>query len=132
MNLHLADRRTKCRPRSISAVCRDRSILRWLLLASVALVVVLLLGEPAMAQTRRSVELLERALELRPDPFRGRALYQEHCASCHGLDAYGDAASVAPALAGQWPAYVIKRLADIAEGQRTAPIVMAAGRARLE
>lgn len=108
----------KRRPRSFAAVCRDRSILWWSL---VALVVVLLLGELAMAQTRRSVELIDRALELWPDSFRGRALYQEHCASCHGVHAHGDTSAVVPALAGQWPAYVIKQLADIAEGQRTAP-----------
>ncbi len=111
----------KHRPRTVLAVCRDPSILWWLLLALVALVVVLVLGEPAVAQTRRSVELMDRALALRPDTSRGRALYQEHCSSCHGVDAYGDTATAAPALAAQLPAYIIKQLADIAEGQRTAP-----------
>jgi cytochrome c553 len=109
----------KRRSRTTLAVCRDPSILWWLLLALVVLMV--LLGEPAIAQTRRSVELMDRALELRPDTSRGRALYQEHCASCHGADAYGNPAAVIPALAGQLPVYIIKQLADIAEGQRTAP-----------
>jgi len=110
----------KHRPRSIVAVCRDRSMLRWFLLALLAIISVLL-GEGTIAQTRRSIELMDRALELRPDTVRGRALYQEHCASCHGVDAYGDAEAVIPALAGQLPIYIIKQLADIAEGQRTAP-----------
>jgi cytochrome c553 len=111
----------KHRPHSMAAVCRDRSLLWWLLLALVAVVVVLLLGEPAIAQTRRSVELVDRALELRPDTARGLALYQKHCASCHGVDAYGGTDIVVPALAAQLPVYIIKQLADIAEGQRTAP-----------
>jgi cytochrome c553 len=111
----------KRRPRSFGVVCRDRSILWWLLLALVALVAVLLFGEPAIAQTRRSVELMDRALELRPDAIRGRALYQKHCASCHGVDAHGVAETVVPALAAQLPVYIIKQLADIAEGQRAAP-----------
>ena len=111
----------KCRPRSMAVVCRDRSILWWLLLALVAIVVMLLLGEPVIAQTRRSVELMDRAIELRPNISHGRALYQQHCASCHGVDAYGDTGKVVPALAAQLPVYIIKQLADIAEGQRTAP-----------
>lgn len=96
---------------------RERSIQSCLLLALLAALV----GEPGLAQTRRSIELMDRALELRPDTSRGRALYQEHCASCHGANAHGDIAAVVPALAGQSSAYIIKQLADIAEGQRTAP-----------
>ena len=110
----------KHRSRSMAVVCRDRSILWWLLPELVAMVV-MLLGEPVIAQTRRSVELMDRALELRPDTSRGRALYQQHCASCHRVDAYGDTGKVVPALAAQLPVYIIKQLADIAEGQRTAP-----------
>src|SRR5688500_15194859 len=98
------------RPRSSAPMCRDRSIVWWLLMAFVALVVVMLSGEPAMGQTRRSVELMDRALALRPDTSRGRALYQEHCASCHGVDAYGDPGKVVPALAAQLPVYIIKQL----------------------
>lgn len=107
--------------RALVPVCRDRSLLWWLFLALVLLVVMLLLTEPVVAQTRRSVELMDRALQLRPDTDTGRALYQKHCASCHGVDAFGNSEAVIPALAGQVPAYVIKQLADIAEGQRTAP-----------
>jgi cytochrome c553 len=103
---------TKSRPRSIVAA--------WLLLSPLALIIALL-GERAIAQTRRSIELMDRALELRPDTLRGRTLYREHCASCHGVDAYGDTEAVIPALAGQLPIYIIKQLANIAEGQRTAP-----------
>ncbi|HEY5760490.1 MAG TPA: c-type cytochrome [Steroidobacter sp.] len=109
------------RSRSISGVRLDRSIFWWLLLVLALLVVVVLLREPAFAQTRRSVELMDRALEQRPDTAHGRTLYREHCASCHGVDGYGDTTVAAPALAGQLPSYIIKQLADIAEGQRTAP-----------
>jgi cytochrome c553 len=108
--------------RAFVPVCRDRSVLWWLFFALVLLVVMLLLTEPVVAaQTRRSVELMDRALELRPDTAMGRALYQKNCASCHGVDAYGNTEAVIPALAGQLPAYLIKQLADIAEGQRTTP-----------
>jgi cytochrome c553 len=112
----------KRRSRSIETACCDGSLLAWLLLALTVLVVlVMFAAEPAIAQTRRSVEVLDRALELEPDTIRGRASYQEHCAGCHGVTAHGDAAAVVPALAGQLPIYIIEQLANIAEGQRTAP-----------
>lgn len=58
--------------RSFVPICLNRSVLWWLFAALVLLVVLLLLSEPVVAQTRRSVELMDRALELRPDVFRGR------------------------------------------------------------
>jgi cytochrome c553 len=78
-------------------------------------------AQSAGAQAQRGVEIIERALKLQPDLGEGRKLYSEHCASCHGADAYGNAREVIPALAGQLPIYVIKQLADVAEGLRTAP-----------
>jgi cytochrome c553 len=77
--------------------------------------------QPAAAQAQRGVEIIERALKLQPDLAEGRKLYSEHCASCHGAKAYGNAHEVIPSLAAQLPIYVIKQLADIAEGSRTAP-----------
>lgn len=98
---------------------RSRSPL-WLLIA-VAIVLLILLWRSAAAQTQRNVDIIERTLQLQPDVGNGRKLYREHCASCHGADAWGNADSVIPELAGQLPIYVIKQLADLAEGQRTAP-----------
>jgi cytochrome c553 len=80
-----------------------------------------LMARSAGAQVPRSVEIIERALRLQPDLAEGRKLYSEHCASCHGGAAHGNAHEVIPALAGQLPIYIIKQLADIAEGLRTAP-----------
>lgn len=111
--------RSKYRLHSGAARYRDLNV-SWALLVTLILLAVLV-GDRATAQTRRSVDLMDRALELKPDPFRGRALYRQYCASCHGIYAYGDVAGVVPALAAQVPAYIIKQLADIAEGQRTAP-----------
>ena len=75
----------------------------------------------AAAQTERATELIERALALRGDVANGKSLYEGLCASCHGAQAYGAAATVIPSLAGQLPVYVIKQLVDFAEGDRTAP-----------
>jgi cytochrome c553 len=80
-----------------------------------------LTAQPAAAQAQRGVEIIERALKLQPDLAEGRKLYIENCASCHGPEAYGNAHEVIPALAGQLPIYVIKQLADVAEGLRTTP-----------
>lgn len=92
----------------------------WLLVgAGIALSI--LLPKSAAAQSQRNIEIIERALRLQADVNNGRELYAGHCAECHGAKAWGNASSVVPALAGQLPIYVIKQLADVAEGQRTAP-----------
>jgi cytochrome c553 len=90
--------------------------------AVVALVAVFALAIPtAAAQTQRASALIERALALRGDVANGEGLYKSFCASCHGPQAYGSAATVTPSLAGQLPIYIIKQLVDFAESDRTAP-----------
>jgi cytochrome c553 len=77
--------------------------------------------QTAAAQTERGNALIERALALRGDVANGESLYVTHCASCHGPQAYGNAATVTPSLAGQLPIYLIKQLVDFAESDRSAP-----------
>lgn len=75
----------------------------------------------AAGQTQRSDELIKRALALKPDHGAGKRLFDEHCASCHGAHALGDARNVTPVLAAQVPIYLIKQLVDMTEGGRDVP-----------
>jgi cytochrome c553 len=81
----------------------------------IAVVFVFLLGgAPALADEVRAEmrdEQLHNALQLDVDPERGRRLYAQQCAECHGRAAHGDGAL--PSLAGQRQAYLVKRLADL-------------------
>lgn len=100
----------------------SRRQLTWTILSiTVAALVLLSLSRSAVGQTQRSVELTERALALTPDVAAGRALFSEHCASCHGDRANGDPRTVIPALAGQVTLYLIKQLVDMAEHGREVP-----------
>lgn len=92
----------------------------WLVMA-LGLGLAILWMESAAAQTVRGSELIARALGLEPNEKNGAALYQEHCASCHGKNARGNTKLVTPSLAGQLQRYLIKQLVDFAEGDRTAP-----------
>jgi len=80
-----------------------------------------LCGRSASAQVDRPEEIIERAQALKPDVGEGGRLYRKHCSSCHGRKAYGDSRTLAPALAGQVPSYLIKQLADLVEGYRELP-----------
>lgn len=75
----------------------------------------------AIGQEGRTEELVSRALALSPNEKSGKDLYEEHCVSCHGAAAQGDAAQVIPALAAQLPIYLIKQLVDMTEGGRDVP-----------
>lgn len=101
---------------------RAARLLRHTWLFIVLLVAVLALcGRSASAQDNRVEETITGALALDPDPIEGAHLYRKHCANCHGRKAYGDSKSVTPALAGQITPYLIKQLADVAEGYRELP-----------
>lgn len=81
-----------------------------------------LTGVHAAAQTNpQAAVLIHDAMALEPDSDRGAASYREHCASCHGERAWGDAAKAVPALAGQREFYLVTQLAAIAELGRIAP-----------
>lgn len=71
-----------------------------------------------LASPTRVDQLVRTALQLDANPKRGEKIYAEHCASCHGAAALGDARNVIPALAGQRQAYLVKQLADFAELER--------------
>jgi cytochrome c553 len=69
--------------------------------------------------TEASVDELTRAaLALDAKPKNGAALFQQHCASCHGPSAHGNASREIPALAGQRYAYLVRQLADFSEEDR--------------
>jgi cytochrome c553 len=85
---------------------------------TLSIVVAAMLATPAVGQDVRSTEVIERALQAKPDTKSGNKIYREHCSACHGAQAYGNAGEVIPALAGQLPIYVIKQLVDLAEGGR--------------
>jgi len=106
--------------RTGAALCNERAISWWLSVAMLVGIAVVV-SRSAEAQTQRGIDIIELALKLEADTKNGQALYRQHCEACHGGDAYGDAVAVIPALAGQLPIYLIKQLADTAEGQRIAP-----------
>ena len=87
----------------------------------VVVAVLALTAQTAAAQTERGNALIESALALQGDVAKGASLYKSHCASCHGPQAYGNAMTVTPSLAGQLPIYLIKQLVDFAESDRSAP-----------
>lgn len=95
----------------------------WLLILVLLFVSVLLAlcGRSASAQENRIEEAITSALTLEPDLTEGASLYRKHCENCHGRKAYGNSRTVVPALAGQTTSYIIKQLADIAEGFRELP-----------
>jgi cytochrome c553 len=70
------------------------------------------------AAPERVDELVRDALQRDSNVRRGATLYAQHCASCHGPQALGDATRLVPSLAGQRRAYVVKQLADFTELER--------------
>lgn len=84
-------------------------------------VALIFISHSAAAQNHRAVEIIEQALARKPDVAAGANLFKEHCSTCHGERALGDASAVTPALAGQIPLYVIKQLVDMAEREREVP-----------
>ena len=50
---------------------------------------------------------------------RGRAIYNGHCAECHGGDGEGRAVGVVPAVAGQNYSYLLAQLKGFAAGHRS-------------
>ena len=75
-------------------------------------------GNLACAAAEHADELVITTLEMDASAKRGATLYREHCAGCHGKDAWGDAAKEVPALAAQRRAYLVKQLADFSERDR--------------
>ncbi len=93
----------------------------FLLIACGAAWLSLLASLSATGEIGRSMELLDKALKMRPAPARGAQIYREYCVGCHGADASGNAAEVIPALAGQRDLYLLKQLIDFVELGRDTP-----------
>jgi cytochrome c553 len=89
--------------------------------AAITTLVLALVTQSAAAQTERGTEIIERALAAQPDQRAGAQIFRDRCASCHGADATGSADPVTPSLAGQQALYLIKQMADFAEGDRINP-----------
>ncbi len=90
-------------------------------LLRLALIGLVFSAHTAAGQTQRAEEMIERALALSPDTNNGFSLYREFCESCHRARAVGNARTATPALAGQTQRYLLKQLADFAEGDRSGP-----------
>jgi cytochrome c553 len=77
---------------------------------------------PFVSHGRTDAESVDRAtqyaLSLDVHALNGKSLYAEHCATCHGLTAYGDPARGIPALAGQRFAYIVRQLANLGLRER--------------
>ena len=70
--------------------------------------------------------LLSPGLALAGDAEAGKALYGT-CVACHGANAEGNAALLAPGLAGQSESYLIRQLWDFKNGRRGAASTDTAG-----
>ncbi|MGQ5522183.1 c-type cytochrome [Chitinimonas sp. PSY-7] len=57
------------------------------------------------------------------DPAKGKAIVEQVCAACHGMDG-NSAASANPSLAGQHPEYLYAQLTAFKKGERKDPIMM--------
>lgn len=57
------------------------------------------------------------------DPAKGKAIVEQVCAACHGVDG-NSAASANPSLAGQHPEYLYAQLNAFKKGERKNPIMM--------
>jgi len=60
----------------------------------------------------------QAALGMDAHPQRGGRLFAQHCVRCHGPQALGDSKRRIPALAGQRHAYLVRQLANFADGER--------------
>ena len=61
-----------------------------------------------------------RAETAGPNASSALQLYQSTCSACHGAAAEGDPVHGVPALAGQRPLYLLKRLRDLHDGEGAA------------
>lgn len=52
------------------------------------------------------------------DLVRGKALYEQDCASCHGERGEGNAVEFYPVTAGQHYRYLVRQIVDIRDGKR--------------
>lgn len=66
---------------------------------------------------------LEKALQLTPDPKRGRQIFLI-CAMCHQPEGWGTGDGVYPQIAGQLYPVIIKQLADIRARNRDTPTML--------
>lgn len=79
----------------------------------------LALSAPIANASGESVDqMTETALTAQAHPERGHALFDRHCARCHGAGARGDVPDRAPVLAGQRFAYLVRQLASLSGDQR--------------
>src|SRR3974390_221147 len=69
-------------------------------------------GVPAAGASGKTVDqLTETALAAAPNPGRGNAQFDRHCARCHGVGGQGDVDHRGPVLAGQRYAYLVRQMA---------------------
>jgi cytochrome c553 len=85
----------------------------------------LLLGAagPAVAESAKVDEFVERAMQLTPDLASGRRLYFG-CAICHTPEGWGSPDGHYPQIAGQHATVVMKQLEDIHKGNRDNPTMI--------
>jgi cytochrome c553 len=76
-------------------------------------------GVPVAGASEETVDqLTETALAAVPNPGRGHAQFDRHCARCHGAGGRGDTNHRVPVLASQRYAYLVRQLASLSGGQR--------------
>lgn len=88
--------------------------------ATVYFLVAITLSPPAGAASaeERVDHRTQEALAMDAHPVRGKELYSEYCARCHGDAGQGNAGKVIPALAGQRFNYLVRQLANFAGAER--------------
>ena len=85
--------------------------------------ITVILGSVTLVLARLAVsapgdDLVSQAQATIPDLHHGMILYLQHCAACHGRQAWGDGPREIPVLAGQREGYLIEQLVRFANNSR--------------
>ena len=70
------------------------------------------------AQSVATLNMLQKALALTPDPQSGEHLYIQYCATCHHRSGWGSGPREVPSLAGQQDSYLLEQLLQFSNLER--------------
>jgi cytochrome c553 len=62
-------------------------------------------------------QVIDKIVNLRPDPARGEQLFGQ-CGSCHGSDGAGEVSGATPRIAGQHYRVLVRQIVDFRQGRR--------------
>ncbi|HEY6926712.1 MAG TPA: c-type cytochrome, partial [Steroidobacteraceae bacterium] len=82
-------------------------------------IVLLVAAAPVcVAQSTSTLNMLQKALALKPDPQNGEHLYIQYCSACHHRSGWGSGPREVPTLAGQQDSYLLEQLLQFSNLER--------------